>query len=76
MGDYIFLVPPNMSVSKFNKYYAIASGSSYSLGALDLLCDQKFDAEAIARKAVASAITLTIPAAGKSISGKSNDTSL
>ena len=61
----IFLVSPNMSVRKFNKYYAIGSGSSYSLGALELLYDQKFDAEAIARRAVATAITFDNTCGGK-----------
>jgi ATP-dependent protease HslVU (ClpYQ) peptidase subunit len=54
-----------MSVRKFNKYYAIGSGSSYSLGALELLYDQKFDAEAIARRAVATAITFDNSCGGK-----------
>ena len=61
----IFLVSSNMSVRKFNKYYAIGSGSSYSLGALDLLYDQKFDAESIARRAVATAITFDNTCGGK-----------
>lgn len=52
----IFLVSANMSVRKFNKYYAIGSGSSYSLGALDILYDTDLDAETIARRAVLTAI--------------------
>ena len=52
----IFLVSNNMSVRRFNKFYAIGSGSSYSMGALDALFDSELDAEAIARRAVLSAI--------------------
>ncbi len=52
----IFLVSSNMSVRKFNKYYAIGSGSSYSMGALHVLYDEDLDAEQIARKATAAAI--------------------
>jgi ATP-dependent HslUV protease, peptidase subunit HslV len=52
----IFLVGNNLSVRKFEKYYAIGSGSSYSLGALDTLYDRKLDAETIARRAVLTAI--------------------
>jgi ATP-dependent HslUV protease subunit HslV len=53
----IFLVSSNMSVRKFNKYYAIGSGSSYSLGALDVLYPGDLDAEGMARRAAAAAIT-------------------
>lgn len=52
----IFHVGSNLSVRKFEKYYAIGSGSSYSLGALDQLYDRKLDAETIARRAVLTAI--------------------
>jgi ATP-dependent protease HslVU (ClpYQ) peptidase subunit len=53
----IFLVSSNMSVRKFNKYYAIGSGSSYSLGAMNVLYDGDHDAMSIARRAVEAAIT-------------------
>jgi ATP-dependent HslUV protease, peptidase subunit HslV len=53
----IFLVSSNMSVRKFNRYYAIGSGSSYGLGAIDVLYDSELDAEAIARRAVQTAMT-------------------
>lgn len=52
----IFHVSNNLSVRKFEKYYAIGSGSSYSLGALDALYDRKLDASTIARKAVLTAM--------------------
>ncbi len=52
----IFLVSSNMSVRRFNKYYAIGSGSSYSMGAMHVLYDGDLNAEAIAGRAVAAAI--------------------
>lgn len=52
----IFLVSNNMSVRRFNKFYAIGSGSSYSMGALDALYDSELDAATIARIAVGTAI--------------------
>ncbi|HOT45733.1 MAG TPA: hypothetical protein PLM53_14915 [Spirochaetota bacterium] len=52
----IFHVGNNLSVRKFEKYYAIGSGSSYSLGALDALYDREPDAETIARRAVLTAM--------------------
>ncbi len=52
----IFHVANNLGVRKFEKYYAIGSGSSYSLGALDQLYDRKLDAGSIARRAVLTAM--------------------
>ncbi len=52
----IYLVSGNMSVRRFEKYYAIGAGSSYSLGALDVLYETRRDAASIARRAVQSAI--------------------
>jgi len=48
----IFHISSDMSVIEFKKYYAIGSGSDYSLGALYSLYDQPLDAETIARKAI------------------------
>jgi ATP-dependent protease HslVU (ClpYQ) peptidase subunit len=52
----IFYVGPDMSVTKVKHYFAIGSGAQFALGALHGLFDSKLDAEAIARRAVESAI--------------------
>src|SRR5512137_1664183 len=52
----IFYVGPDMSVTKVKHYFAIGSGAPFALGALHALQDSKLDAEAIARRAVESAI--------------------
>jgi ATP-dependent HslUV protease subunit HslV len=51
----IFLVSSNMSVSTFNKYYAIGSGGDYALGALHALYDGPADPLDLAERAVAAA---------------------
>jgi ATP-dependent HslUV protease, peptidase subunit HslV len=51
----IFLVSSNMSVSRFEKYYAIGSGGDYALGALHALYDEKSDAIDLAERAIAAA---------------------
>jgi ATP-dependent protease HslVU (ClpYQ) peptidase subunit len=45
-----------MSVTKVKHYFAIGSGAQFALGTLHALHDSKLGAEAIARKAVESAI--------------------
>ncbi len=52
----IFYVGPDMSVTKVRHYFAIGSGAQFALGALHALHGSKLDAEAIARRAVESAI--------------------
>ncbi len=52
----IFYVGPDMSVTKVKHYFAIGSGAPFALGALHALHDSKLGAEAIARRAVESAI--------------------
>jgi ATP-dependent HslUV protease, peptidase subunit HslV len=52
----IFYVGPDMSVTKVKHYFAIGSGAQFALGTLHGLFDSKLDAEAIARRAVESAI--------------------
>jgi len=52
----IFYVGPDMSVTKVKHYFAIGSGAQFALGTLHALHDSKLGAEAIARKAVESAI--------------------
>ena len=60
----IFYVSSNMSVTRFEKYFAIGSGSHFSLGSMHALYDLDLSAEEIARKAVESAITFSIYCGG------------
>ena len=60
----IFYVSSNMSVTKFEKYFAIGSGSNFSLGTIYGLYDRDVSAEDIARKAVESAMTFNIYCGG------------
>lgn len=52
----IFTVDSNMTVTRFKQYYAIGSGSSYCLGALNALYDSDLSAKQIAKKAIAASI--------------------
>ncbi|MBL4647482.1 MAG: hypothetical protein JKY13_00760 [Gammaproteobacteria bacterium] len=61
----IFSVASNMNVIRFEQYYAIGSGSDYSLGALYTLYKGKRSAQAIAKQAVATAIALDTNCGGK-----------
>jgi len=60
----IFYVSSNMSVTKFEKYFAVGSGSRFSLGTIYGLYDSEFSAEEIARKAVEAAMTFNIYCGG------------
>ena len=60
----IFYVSSNMSITKFEKYFAIGSGANVSLGTMYALYDLDFSAEEIARKAVKSAMTFNIYCGG------------
>ena len=51
----IFLVSSNMSVSAFEKYYAIGSGGDYALGALHALHGDVQDPVSLAERAIAAA---------------------
>ena len=51
----IFLVSSNMSVSMFNKYYAIGSGGDFALGALHVLYEHRSDPVDLVEQAVAAA---------------------
>ncbi|PID55882.1 hypothetical protein CSB45_13760 [candidate division KSB3 bacterium] len=61
----IFYVSSNMSVTKFEKYFAIGSGSSFSLGTIYGLYELDFSAEEIACKAVEAAMTFNIYCGGR-----------
>jgi ATP-dependent protease HslVU (ClpYQ) peptidase subunit len=52
----IYLVSSNLTVTRFDRYYAIGSGSSYSLGALHALYASDRSASEIAHEAVAAGI--------------------
>ncbi|MCP4717005.1 MAG: hypothetical protein GY868_17910 [Deltaproteobacteria bacterium] len=52
----IFFVAEDLSVSEFNQYYAIGAGSDFSLGALYGLYNSAISAEALALKAVQTAV--------------------
>ena len=60
----IFYVSSNMNVTKFEKYFAIGSGAEFSLGTVYALYDLDYTAEAIAQKAVESAMTFNIHCGG------------
>jgi ATP-dependent HslUV protease, peptidase subunit HslV len=60
----IFYVACDMSVTRFDNYYAVGSGAPYALGALHALHHTRADVEAIAKKAVAAASALDIYCGG------------
>jgi ATP-dependent HslUV protease subunit HslV len=61
----IFYVSSNMSVTKFEKYFAIGSGADFSLGTMYALYDLDYTAEEIARKAVEAAMMLNVYCGGE-----------
>ena len=61
----IYGVTSKMCVTKFTKYWAIGSGQEYALGALHALYDGRIDAEALARRAVETAIRFNIYCGGE-----------
>lgn len=52
----IFSVSSDMSVTRFERYYAIGAGNDFALGALHGLYEEPYPAEVLARRAVAAAI--------------------
>ena len=63
-GAGIFQISGNLSVTRFEQYYAVGSGASYALGATHALYEQKLDAEEIARRACAAAIAFDVSCGG------------
>ena len=61
----IYQVAADMSVTEFQKYYAIGSGSGPALGALYALYDSSRDAETLARKAVEAAVAFNVHCGGE-----------
>ncbi|HZR83585.1 MAG TPA: hypothetical protein VFD92_21000 [Candidatus Binatia bacterium] len=56
----IYQVSGNMSVSTFEEYYAIGSGASYALGAMQALYPTRASADEIARAGCAAAIAFDV----------------
>lgn len=63
--DGLFYVASDLSVTRFEKYFAVGSGADFSMGALYNLYDTDLDAAAITRKAVESAMAFNIYCGGE-----------
>jgi ATP-dependent protease HslVU (ClpYQ) peptidase subunit len=60
----IFYISSNMSVTKFEKFHAIGSGSDYSLGVLYSWYNETDDLSLLAKKAIDAAIAFNIYCGG------------
>ena len=60
----VFHVGSDMSVTAFEKYYAIGSGADYALGAVSALYEDSPDAVTVCRKAIAAAIDFDVHCGG------------
>jgi len=58
------MIDSDLSITKFEQYYAIGSGSDYSLGVIHTLYDEKLDATEIATRAVSTAIAFDTKCGG------------
>lgn len=61
----MFYVSANMSVHKFERYFAIGAGCDYALGAIHVLYDSHFSAKEICQKAILAAIDMNVRCGGK-----------
>lgn len=61
----IFYVASDLSVTVFEKYYAVGSGADFALGAISVLYDEDVDAEYLGRKAVEAALMFDPHCGGK-----------
>jgi len=61
----IFYVASDLSVTVFEKYYAVGSGADFALGAISVLYDEEVDAEHMARRAVETALMFDPHCGGK-----------
>jgi len=61
----IFYVACDMSVTRFDQYYAIGSGGPYGLGALHAMYDPRGSGERIAARAVEAACDLDVYCGGE-----------
>ena len=53
-----------MSVTAFQKYYAIGSGTDYALGAVSAIYEDSADAVTVCRKAIKAAIDFDVHCGG------------
>lgn len=60
----IFYVAGDLSVTEFDEYFAVGSGSDFSLGVLHALYDSDIGAEELARRAVSAAVEFNIYCGG------------
>ncbi len=61
----MFYVSSNLSVHRFQKYYAIGSGCDYAIGAIHALYDSDLSAKEICHKAISAAIDMDVRCGGK-----------
>lgn len=61
----IFHIGADMSVTTFEKYYAIGSGADYALGAVAALYNDTLDATTVCQKAIAAAIDFDVHCGGE-----------
>ena len=61
----IFYVASDLGVTRFDRYFAIGSGADFAMGALHHLFELDLDAEAIATRAVETAIAFNIYCGGE-----------
>jgi len=60
----IFMIDSDLSITQFEQYFAIGSGSDYSLGVIHALYSDNLDAIEIAKKAVTTAIAFDTKCGG------------
>lgn len=61
----IFYVASDMSITQFEKYFAIGAGCDFAMGSLHALYDGKAGAESLARSAVSAAIDFNATCGGE-----------
>lgn len=64
-GSGIYKISSDTNVSRFDKYYAIGSGSDYALGAVFTTYDRSDDAADLARRAVETAMNFDVYCGGE-----------
>lgn len=60
----VYRVCSDLSVSRFNQYHAVGSGSPYALGAMQALFDTDMDGRQIAERAVRAAMAFNVYCGG------------
>jgi len=61
----LYRVCSDLCVSRFQRYYAVGSGSEYAMGAMHALFDDTLDAAQIAERSVRSAIAFNVYCGGE-----------